>query len=204
MLRTTRLVSLTDDAKLLLDEPLEPASYKEDNIDRLCVTLHNKIDSLKILGSSLDFVADDEFDDEESKVWNQLQDRAAHEYLVDLISSRFPLASNQLVQSLGQSNWDRYNHVKTLRENAIEESDVIFGEKAISEFHDSGIGTSAAAQSSLGHEIRSEYAATVVSSRARSSHKRLPPLPESGRSGEAFECEVCNRKVQIQRTREWK
>lgn len=162
------------------------------------------IDSLKILGSSLDFVADDEFDDEESKVWGQLQDRSAHEYFVDLISSRFPLASNQLVQALGQSNWDRYNHVKTLRESAIEEPGVISGEKAISEFHDSGIGTSAAAQSSLGRETRSEYAATVVSSRAESSHKRLPPLPEAGRSGEAFKCEVCNRKVQIQRTREWK
>jgi hypothetical protein len=161
------------------------------------------IDSLKILGSSLDFVADDEIDDEESKVWNQLQDRAAHEYFADLISSRFPLASIQLVQSLGQSNWDRYNYLTGLRKSAIEESDVISGEKALSEFHDSGIGTSAA-QSSLGRETRSEYAATVVSSRAESSHKRLPPLPEAGRSGEAFECEVCNRKVQIQRTREWK
>ena len=204
LLRTTRLISLTDDTKLLLDEPLEPAAYGEESTERLCTALHNMIDSLRILGSSLDSVADDEFDDEESRAWVQLKDRAAHEYFVDLISSRFPLASHQLVQALGQSNWDRYNYVKTLRENAIEESDVMLVGKTVSEFHDSGIGTSAAAQSALGRENGSEYAATVVSSRAESSHKRLPPLPDLGRLGEAFECEICNRKVHIKRTREWK
>ena len=211
LLKATRVASLTEVAKLQLDDPPEATSYEEDSIERLFVTFQHVVESLKILGSSLESIADDEFDDEEARALVQLKDRDAHEYFVELVNSRFPSASQQLIQVLGQSNWNRYNYVQALRESAPEEPDAVVVDKTVSEFHDSGVGSSAPPQSVLPSDrprvesiARSEYAATVISSRAEASHKRLPPLPETGRSGDAFECEVCNKTLHIKRTKEWK
>lgn len=195
------MVSLTEDARLLLAEPLEPPNYDGEDIEGLCLGLRNTIESLQTLSSSLEAIADDGLHDEEARAWVQLKDRAAHEYFVDLISTRFPSANQQLVQALGQSNWDRYNYVQKLRESSY--TDVVVVDKAKSEFYDSGIGSSAPLQSIILSSVQ-DYAATIMSSRAESSHKRLPLLPTGARSGEPFECEICHREVRIKRTREWK
>ncbi|KAF2438858.1 hypothetical protein P171DRAFT_370916 [Karstenula rhodostoma CBS 690.94] len=204
ILKTSNIISLTEDARLLLDEPSDTVKHNGD-ITQLCVSLQNITEGLTVLSSSLGAIADDEFDEEEARAWVQLKDRAAHEYFVDLISARFPSARQQLVQSLGQSNWDRYNYLQRLRDSAANKPDKARADKARSEFHDSGIGSSAPSQSVMGHDHHQpDYAATVVSSRAESSHKRLPPLPEVARFGAPFECEVCGRWMHITRTKEWK
>jgi hypothetical protein len=207
-MKTSKLLSLTEDARLLLDEPTEPAEYDCEDVERLCLTLHSMIGSLKLLSSSLESIADDEFDDEEARTWVNLPDRSAHEYFVDLVNSRFPSAEKQLVQNLGQTNWNRYNYVQKLRKSVRVDLASSETEKAKSEFHDSGIGSSAPEQSVVIDDhflvVQPEYAATNISSRAEVSHKRLPLLPEGARSGKPFECEVCNRILQIRRTSEWK
>ncbi|KAJ4358715.1 18S rRNA maturation protein [Didymosphaeria variabile] len=162
--KTSKVASLTENAKLLIDEPVQAANYNGETIEQLCKSLKNIIEGLTILSPSLEAIADDESDEEEARAWVQLKDRAAHEYFIDIVSSRFPSASQQLVQALGQSNWDRYNYIQRLRENAIDEPTLVGTDKARSEFHDSGIGSSAPAQSVVAID-RLEYAATVVSIR---------------------------------------
>jgi hypothetical protein len=203
LLKTSQAASLTENAKLLLDEPMQAAAYDGENIERLFTSLQNIIESLTVLGPSLGSVAYDDSDEEDTRASMQLKDRDAHEYFVDLISSRFPSASQQLVQALGQSNWDRYKYIQKLHENGPDEQTVIRNKEARSEFQDSGIGSSAPAQSVIVND-RLDYAATVVSSRAEASHKRLPPLPEFARSGLPFECEICSRRIRITRTKQWK
>ncbi|KAF2649714.1 hypothetical protein K491DRAFT_172300 [Lophiostoma macrostomum CBS 122681] len=203
-IKMSKVASLMEDAKQLLDEPFEPVDYSAENIERLCLAFENMITSLHILGPSLESLMDDGSDDEEVRDWVRIEDRAAHEYFVDLIRAGFPSASKQLVRVLGLSNWERYNHVQKLRDNVGEEhmvdtEDIVATYKAKSEFYDSGLGDSAKSAPAL-----SNYAATVVSSRAELSHKRLPPLPTVARSGEAFECEICHRLVRIRRTKDWK
>lgn len=211
LLKASKITALTEKTRLALDEPMEEAEYTGLSIQVLCSTLQTKIESLAVLSSSLEAPAEDESDDEEARTWAQLQDRSAHEYFVDLVSSRFPFADKQLAQNLGQSNWDRYIYVQKQQDIAQDEVAIVDVEKTKSEFYDSGIGSSAAAQpmpleghAQVARQTQSEYAATVVSSRAEASHKRMPPLPEVGRSGEPFHCEICNRVVQIRRPREWK
>ena len=203
-MRTSNIITLIENARIALEEPEEPGQYTQHGIEELCSTLRTKIESLSILSSSLECPAEDEFDNEEARDW--LQDRPAHEYFVDLVRSRFPLAEKRLVESLGRSNWNRYKHVRKQRENAQDELEVVATDnKTKSVFHDSGIGSSAPAQSVLADDrTQSKYAATVISSRAEASHKRLPPLPEEARSGKPFKCEVCDRTVKIRRTKEWK
>lgn len=197
---SSRTALLIENAKLLLVDPIQQPDYEGQTIERLCDSLRNMIESLIILGPSLEAIADDETDDEEARAWVELQDRAAHEYFVDLISLRFPSADHQLVQALGRSNWDRYNHVQRLRERINEQTGT---EKARSEFHDSGVGSSAPAQQS-DRQANLDYAATIISSRAETSHKRMPPLPAIARTGVPFRCEICSRSVLISRTKMWK
>lgn len=197
------MVSLTENAELLLEEQAGYVKYSGADLSQCCNSLHNITESLSLLSASLEAVADDDFDDEEARKWVELKERAAHEYFVDLISSRFPSARQDLVRALGQSNWDRYNHIQKLRMSVINEPVQASIKKARSEFHDSGMGSSAPTQSVMGIS-RSEYAATVVSSRAEASHRRLPVLPEMARSGLPFECEVCNRRLLIKRSKQWK
>ncbi|PSN61666.1 hypothetical protein BS50DRAFT_533540 [Corynespora cassiicola Philippines] len=207
LMSASKIVSITENAKLLLDDPIEPPAYGEEDLKRLCMALVNMIESLKSLNPSLEVIAEDE-DGEEAKAWVYLESREAHEYFVELISLRFPSASQQLAQTLGRSNWARYDHIKRLREGMLEEPKaVVQADKPHSEFHDSGVGTSIQAQSelfSIKSKAHSEYAVTVVSRRAKASHKRIPPLPEVARLGEPFECEVCRKTVQIKRTKDWK
>lgn len=188
----------------MLDEPLETYHYSEKNIDGLFQTLRNMIDSLRVLKSSLDSVVDDESDDEPSRQPMYLQERPAYQYYVDLIRGRFPLAGVQLAQELGKSNWDRYNYVLSLSERIQVGVEVIETTRPQSEFFDSGVGSSAPSDNRITHEALLDCAATIVSSRAGVSHKRLPPLPDEGRSGNSFDCEICYRKVQMRRTKEWK
>jgi len=211
VLGSTKISGLAEDLRLSLDEPFEKVDYTNLSDDDLFSILESKIESLHALNSSLETPAEDEIDDEESRTWSQLQDRSAYEYFIDLVSSRFPLAEKQLAEHLGQSNWDRYKYVQKQKHTVHGESVVVDTEKAKSEFHDSGIGSSASTTSITSKDqpvvslrTQSDCAATVISSRADASHRRLPPLPAEGRSGAPFQCEICNRTVQMRRPRDWR
>lgn len=214
ILRKSKIKSLTDDARSLLDEPSDLPQYSSENIGDHFESLGNMIDSLRVLGSSLEAIEDDDSDDsddEQARPWMSVQDRSAYEYYVDLISLRFPLVDSNLAEELGKINWSRYNHVSRLGENVQKEIEITETKKSQSVFQDSGIGSSAPPETVMNeeglpipHSDQLNYAISIVSSRTSASHKRLPPLSNEARSGMPFECEVCHRTVQIRRTKDWK
>lgn len=198
LLKTSRLTILIENARLALHYPEECVHFNElPCIEDLCSSLQSKIRSLSILSSSLECPAESECSDEESRAEPHLQDRPAYRYFADLIALRFPRADEGLIESLGKSNWTRFNYVREQRQSGPNEQ-TTSAKEAKSEFHDSGIGSSASVSAP------SLYAATVVSSRAEASHRRLPPLPRTARTGAPFMCEVCGKTVVIRRTKEWK
>lgn len=198
-MKTSRVTILIETARLALKDPEECNQCNELlRVDELCASLQSKVHSLSILSSSLDCPAKSESSDEESIEGFDLKDRPVHQYFAELIALRFPRADAVLIENLGRSNWERYNYVREQRiSGPTGEASSAFKD-ATSEFHDSGIGSSASVSAP------SLYAATVVSSRAEASHKRLPPLPRAARTGAPFVCEVCGRRVKIRRTKEWK
>ena len=200
VLSFTDISTLIDNAKITMENSEEPEYHTQLSVEELCVSLWERVKTLSILSSSLECPAEDEYDEEEARAWADVQDRSAHEYFVDRVSSRFPLAASVVIDRLGQSNWDRYNLVRRQQEKAQGGFEDITNDKTKSFFQDSGISDSL-------HSLpkdRQEYEATVISSRAEASHKRLPPLPVAARSGEPFICNVCNESVKIRRARDWK
>jgi hypothetical protein len=163
-----------------------------------CKVLQSKVDCLIALNASIECPAESESDDEEeARTGTILQDLPAHQYFADLIAARFPTAQFELVEKLGLTNWSRYNHVQQQRDSLLIEDESVSLDKTRSEFHDSGLGSDPS-------RAKSTYAATVVSSRAEASHKRLPTLPKDARDGKPFACEVCNRVISIRRMKDWR
>lgn len=190
-------MSLLELARSTIEDPEDAYIEAIDNSPdgkEFTKLLQLKIESLINLDISRDDAAESRPDEEETRAGAIMQDLPAHQYFAGLMTERFPAANHQLVEALSLSNWSRYNHVKREREFVLINSDANATGAAKSEFHDSGIGSASSA-----HSV---YAATVVSSRAEESHKRLPPLPKQAREGEPFMCEVCERVMTVRRTRE--
>jgi hypothetical protein len=188
------------------------ASRPEQDAETLCRTLRTKVDTLIMLTPSLESPAKESFDDEEPRAIQDIEEYLPEQAYASSISQKFPLAPSAIVAHLGKLNWNRYNHMLRLQwETMQHELQTTATEKARTIFHDSGLGVSLPAQSEVGLNTavdssrpESVYASSVVSSRAKESHKRLPPLPAQARSGEPFTCEICNKQVQFQRTKAWK
>ncbi|KAH5491351.1 hypothetical protein HBI24_222990 [Parastagonospora nodorum] len=180
--RTRELASISGAASIEIDG------------QALIETIEVHLTSLRRLNNSLEYPAADNSDDEKRGDESDIKVIPADRYFAALIQARFPRAEAQVVQNLGESNWARYNHIHRQRETVRNSSEVTTVAKTLSDFRDSGIGSA----SSLA------YAASVVSTRAEASHKRLPPLPKTARMGQPFICEICERTVTVRRTRDWK
>lgn len=216
LLQKFNITALIERARCAIDEHDQTANDKVDNMEDILMDLQAYTECLSSLSSSIEYPAKDlNVGCEESvRVPTELEDRVAHQYYVELISSRFPKARSSLVDCLGKCNWERYNRLQLVRkahamEDASRSDDAelpttgksnasrsLFAESG---FHDSGLGTSIPVQSAYALSI-----ASFVSSRAESSHSKLPPLSEPAKRGVPFVCDACNKTVQITRTREWK
>jgi len=125
------------------------------------------------------------------------------EYLASRIRHRYPEGEDGLLTLLGYQNWDRLQALYAVRESNRETAqkpemaETPAGEKAGTEFHDSGLGTSIVTPSS--------YAETVVSYHgSKGGPIRIPPLPAEAAQGKSFRCPVCGQSVQISTTSRWK
>lgn len=197
--RASDIVALTDSARSAHNSTGESGNYGEVELSDIAIVLHSKVKSLLSLSASLECPAeDDDNEAEAARDYTNLGYHSADRNLIEQVETRFPKADRDTVESLGRLNWIRYIHLLKQREHTHEE---VIVEKAGTVFHDSGLGSSALAES----VVHSDDTMTVVSRRARTSHKRLPPLPAEARLGQPFDCEVCGRTIRsIRRTREWK
>lgn len=178
-----------------------PVDYTHDNVSNMAATLATLADCLIAL--NIEQSAKDDYN-QHSGHYTVIEDRQPYLYHVELIKSKFPMASPSLLERLGKCNWERYLRLQECRETT-KDKEHFQSEKmeSKSRFYDSALGTSMPAQSELGGSV-STYAETVVSSRAASSHHKLPKLPSEGRRGKRFTCQVCNRFVAIRYSRDWK
>ncbi|KAI8940618.1 hypothetical protein NX059_001890 [Plenodomus lindquistii] len=187
----------------VLDQQLYPARQPDEDDEALFNTLRVKIDTLIMLGPSLSSPANESFDDEEPRAIDDVERLLPEQAFINSVAQKLPKAAPALVNYLGKLNWERFNHMRRLQRNAAQlELEVTPAETAKTIFFDSALGTSVPAQSETGSE--SVYAQSMVSTRAESSHKRLPPLPPQARLGQPFTCEICDKQVKYQNTKPWK
>jgi hypothetical protein len=121
---------------------------------------------------------------------------------VGKVRDRFPSGPTQLLERLGQANWQR--HLTIRRKN--EPVEIVMAEvPAQSIFHDSGLGSS----------TPSKYVSYAASDASHSSFmsmvdgdapaSRCPPTPREVLNGEPFECEICGKVQSRIKTRShWK
>lgn len=129
--------------------------------------------------------------------------RCAHDYHARLIEAKFPRAQPQLLHTLGQISWKRYQRMQQEREAYFRAQLVISSDQnsqaAKSQFQDSGIGSSL--------PIASTYAGTTISFTTMASdgnRLNIPSIPAEAKNGKSFECVACGRHVRVTNNREWR
>ena len=114
---------------------------------------------------------------------------------VSIVREKFPKAQDQLVERLGEANWQRHNMVRrqeSVTQKHIEEPEIGSVFHPYSAFHDSGIGTSVREQS----QHAPSHTSFISSNTDESSRSfRVPPVPADACSGKAFQCSICGLKV---------
>ncbi|KAI9686882.1 MAG: hypothetical protein M1822_002635 [Bathelium mastoideum] len=131
---------------------------------------------------------------------------STHHHFAQLVRDKFPLANTALVEQLGENNLKRYLRLQEQRRlnGAQSQSDVLQLEGATvvakSKFHDSGKGTSKGPDTNHASTV----APSVVSSLTDSARPSVPPLPDSARKGEPFECDACGRRVRVTTLENWR
>lgn len=153
-------------------------------------------------------------------------ERTASMIFADLIRSKFARAQDDLVNDLGQLNFDRYNRMAIAREHnlsAVEEVPeyIEAGEKS-TVFHDSGLGSSMpsdAAPSAMAPSVvlpsisvpkrstpsiaaPSVIASSLAFTLAGKSRSKLPRLPPDAGT-KPFPCNFCGKTVSFTHRRDW-
>ena len=128
-------------------------------------------------------------------------------FYVSLVRDKFKQASKELVERLGEANWQRHLKVRNIMEDP-ENNPAKGPETARSvfqpdtTFHDSGIGTSVPA--------RTQYAPSHTSFRTSNTEGglrslRVPLTPLEATDGKSFRCYLCGDMLSTVRTRtQWK
>ncbi|KAF2629518.1 hypothetical protein BU25DRAFT_268312 [Macroventuria anomochaeta] len=198
---------LTDDNDDTSDSGSESSSSSDDGatdkMHELVQRIKTYTNCLIDLGTALDCPAlEPEHDEGPSLV--TLDQRSPHDFHIDLIRAKFPKAETCLLQSLGQTSWNRYLRMQQERDsNAHALFAPTSGDKlhaAESEFQNSGIGTSLP-------RVVSSCAETVVSSMAsvpEGKRVNVPPLPADAKNGLPFECTACGKHIRATTNREWR
>ena len=126
---------------------------------------------------------------------------------VSLVREKYRQAETQLVERLGEANWQRHVGVRNRMEaeTPVPAEELVVAKSVFrphSAFHDSGIGTSIPAQTQYTPSHRS-----FQSSNTEGEHEssRVPATPAEVHEGTPFQCSICKSMVTHIRTRiDWK
>lgn len=109
---------------------------------------------------------------------------------VKLVREKFPQAHYELVERLGESNWQRHKDIRKQMENPKlmpeERAKSLF--RQYSDFHDSGIGTSVPAQTDYAPSHTSFQSSNIE---GEETSLRVPREPSEVGAGKPFECFLC-------------
>jgi len=126
---------------------------------------------------------------------------------VSLVREKFKQAQDQLVERLGEANWQRHIGVRRRAESKTgiikevpEPACSIF--RPYSTFHDSGIGTSVPAQTAYTPSHTSFISSNTEGER---NSLRVPPMPSEVGAAKPFKCEFCGTILSSIKNRvDWK
>jgi hypothetical protein len=182
-----------------------------DGLKLLVKDIKTHLDCLLDISTSLESPAfDTEGVDEPNTL--KIEQRSPHDYHSDLILAKFPKVHVNLALCLGITSWNRYQRMQEERERSANGStsqptqeqlvdpDAKSG-LGISEFQDSGIGTS------LPSAPPTRYAETAISfmtGKAGGKRVQIPPLPAEAKTGALFECNACGKHIRARNNREWR
>lgn len=184
---------------------IEEPNETPDNVEDLAADLENAVECLSFLSTAIESPAV-EFQGGPGGVSDYSSGRPIHVHYSEIIRSKFPRAKDALIERLAEISWDRYQHIcrERIKEQTKESKGLpIFrSEESKPQFPDLGLENTAYRAQNMS-SLQAETM-TVISTRAESSHKRLPTLPAEARAGKPFTCDVCYQVVDIRRTRAWK
>jgi hypothetical protein len=174
-----------------------------DDVEDLAASLENEVECLTFLSPALTAPAPDQ-PGNCGQTLDYSADIPHHTRYLEIIRSKFPSAQSDLVETLAKVSWHRYQHICQQRVKEVTQDTVLVPnhDEVKSQFQDSGLGSST-------HSVQvdstgQDDAMTVMSTRAESSHKRLPSLSAEARAGEPFICEICYKLIIIKRTHDWR
>jgi hypothetical protein len=188
-----------------------------DDRDRLSMSISSLatyttwlMDLLPAMEDTLNFASQAKGEDESSSLLDFHVSGPARSYILKILD-RFPKANPQLVERLGEANWQRHVALRNGVTKEAEGTHVVIEEAPksvfvpVSLFQDSGLGTSLPAHTS--------YAATSVSHTSFVSSQadeeggglRVPHTPKAVSQGIPFTCEICGQTLsQIKNRIDWK
>ncbi|EXJ86597.1 hypothetical protein A1O3_03550 [Capronia epimyces CBS 606.96] len=132
---------------------------------------------------------------------------------VQNIRDKFPLASNNLVERLGESNWQRHERLRSIdvakaseelaRSNLPQHPKSLF--QPVSIFKDSALGSSLPAISEHAPTVASHSSFLSSTEGQDKGRFRVPKLPKNTSYGEPFLCPFCMKTIRQIRSRvDWK
>jgi hypothetical protein len=130
--------------------------------------------------------------------------KPAYAYVLQ-VRDKFPGADERLVERLGEANWQRRVRIREglqefTKEVATEAAKSLF--IPVSMFHDSGLGTSALAESAYA-QSHSSFRTTATESQVGTY--RVPPTPKEVFESVPFNCEICGHMLKNIKNRvDWK
>ena len=127
----------------------------------------------------------------------------AAQHFVFQIRDKFPAADTTLLERLGEANWQRFMRIR--RSQTIEDEPIQNVFKPVSEFQDSGLGSSLPTKSAYASSHVSHTSFLSSQSTASQGRLRVPPTPPEVALGESFECFLCKqRQGKIKNRIDWK
>lgn len=132
--------------------------------------------------------------------------QAASAY-INIVREKFTRAENELVERLGEANWQRHLRVRRKLEETeqedLKEEEVLAAKslfQPISTFHDSGLGTSVSAPS-----VASHSSFRTSATEGGSGSLRVPETPAEVYLGLPFKCHICGKMLtRIKNRYQWK
>ncbi len=186
---------LTDDGENMGDTDSDVSSSDDEDTDGL----REVADKVKTYTSCLmDLTValkcpalEPEHDDKPVQL--RLEQRSAHDYHTELMRAKFPQSEEDLLHSLGETSWNRYQRMQHERE--MNASDA-----AYSKFRDSGVGTSLPG----GASTYTEPIVPFMTSVPGDKRSNIPPLSTEAKSGARFDCNACGKSIRATNNRDWR
>ncbi|KAF7509266.1 hypothetical protein GJ744_008160 [Endocarpon pusillum] len=124
------------------------------------------------------------------------------------VHDKFRNAQTSLVERLGEANWQRYTRIRKHISDQAQYQDHAEPKsffRSMSEFHDSGLGSSEHALSQAAASVASHSSFRSTLTENHHGRPRVPSMPDEAVSGKPFNCFICGRiLIAIKNRIDWK